>query len=582
MKRRLFRRFADLGIRNKLLLSFVLLISVPVLIIAIRSFMASGRIIEQKTNQYSHDILYQVTKTMEARLEKIEDISFNIIMNQDVQASLLNAGTRQLEPYEANLVRTRIESVLSSQVLYHDEINAIYVVSSDGYVYELDKTKQHYGLMEAYVNEIRDAKGSIIWYGGMKGVVALARCINSTRTQKPVGYLVAYVEEKFLFELINRTYSVAGGDIFVIDGNGIIVSAGNKDMIGTVSGVVHSEGQTEAYLFSTQTVDNQTQYVALSEPMKNGWRIVMRVPISAYQSEIATLRNTILLFAAVVLVLSVLLAWGLSMSISRPIRLLSTVMERFGEGDFSARCPVEAKDETGMLSATFNNMAKNINELVQKVYDEQLMKRDAELKSLQMQINPHFLYNTLETINWMARTHGTEDIGIMVKSLGDLMRATINGRDSILLKDEIVSLNNYLQIQKYRYIDKFSSDFDIEPDTELLFVPKLIVQPLVENALYHGIRPSLSNGTIIIRSRLENESLIIEVCDDGVGMTAEMIENVLDTEHHSDPSSPGSIGLQNVIKRIKVLYGNGYGIEIQSELGEGTKTTVRLPAIKDV
>jgi two-component system sensor histidine kinase YesM len=575
-----YRRFSDLGIRDKLLLLFVSLISLPVSIVTIRSYYVSCGIIEDKTNQYSHDILYQTTKMAESRLEKMESISFNVIFDKDVQEMLLAASNGEMDAYKANQVRTRIEAILSSQVLYNDEVNSIYVVSSRGAVYELNKTKQPYGLMKERMEDIREAKGGVVWFGGspVNQYVVLTRMIMSVRTQKPVGYFVMYVDEKYLFELLASTQSTRNGSIVMVDGEGDIVSAADKELLGSRLSIEYLDVSKEAYSFRRKKVDNITQYVACSEPMRNGWRIITTVPVLIYQKEIFWLRNSIFLFTLILLVVSILCAWGLSLSISRPIRLLSSAMVRFGEGDFSVRAPRGGKDETGRLSETFNQMADNINTLVQKVLCEQQLKRDAELRSLQMQINPHFLYNTLESINWMARMGRTEDVCIMVTSLGDLMRATINSKDYVLLKDEIASLNNYLQIQKFRYGDKLKYCISIAPGTEELYVPKLIIQPLVENAIYHGIEPSLEKGTIEIQSILENGNLIIKVTDNGVGMIPDSIQSVLDVSGKEDASSSRSIGIKNVIKRIKALYGNDYGIEMQSELGESTTVSIVLPA----
>jgi two-component system sensor histidine kinase YesM len=171
------------------------------------------------------------------------------------------------------------------------------------------------------------------------------------------------------------------------------------------------------------------------------------------------------------------------------------------------------------------------------------MKREAELKSLQMQINPHFLYNTLETINWMSRAKGNEDIGVMVKSLGDLMRATISNDDYVLLRDEVVNLSNYLNIQKYRYHDKFQAIFNIAEEAGSLYVPKLILQPLVENAIYHGIEPSFEPGIISVSAEKIREFLFIEVMDTGAGMSEETIRSVLDITAE-DTSSKNSIELK--------------------------------------
>jgi two-component system sensor histidine kinase YesM len=575
-----FRRFSGLGIRDKLLLLFVSLISLPVSTLAIRSYDVSSGIIEDKTNQYSHDILYQTTKMAESRLEKMEGISFNVVFDKYVQETLLAASNSEMDAYEENQVRTRIEAILSSQVLYNDEVISIYVVSSRGSVYELNKTKQSFGLMAERMDEIREAKGGVAWFGGSSGNrhVVLTRMIMSVRTQKPIGYFVMYVDEKYLFELLDSTQSIRNGSIVIVDGGGGIVSAADKELLGTKFGIDYRDGGKEAYSFTRKKVDEITQYVACSEPMRNGWRIITTVPVLIYQKEVFWLRNSIFLFALVLLGVSILCAWGLSLSISRPIRLLSSAMVRFGEGDFSVRSPRSGKDEIGRLSGTFNQMADNIDALVQKVLYEQQMKRDAELKSLQMQINPHFLYNTLESINWMARTGRNDDVCIMATSLGDLMRATINGKDHVLLKDEIASLSNYLQIQKYRYNDKLETSIAIAPGTEELYVPKLIIQPLVENAIYHGIEPSMEKGTIEIKSILDGGNLIITVTDNGVGMTPDLIQSVIDIDSKGEFSSSHSIGIKNVIKRIKALYGTEYGIEIQSELSDRTTVTIVLPA----
>lgn len=583
-KKRHFVWLNDLSIRRKLLLSFMALVIVPVLIIALRSYSVSRAVVEDKANRYSHDILYQTTKTMVARLSKVEDISFNIGFNREVQSALLGAAGGGLSLYSAAQTTTQIEEILSTHALYYNEINAIYIVSNGGYIYELDKTKQQYGLLESRRAEIDDGLGGVVWFGdlGNKNVVALTRVLNSTQTQKSMGYLLMYIDESFLRELLSSTYSVENGSIFLIDEDGsVIVGAGTEEDAPGAHRAVDMENQSDAYSFTTQTIDGQAQYVALGEPMSNGWRLATIVPVNNYQREVVDMRNAILLLTALVLLAAILCAWALSNSISRPIRRLLKPIDRFGQGDFSARCPTGGRDEAGQLAEAFNRMADNIEELIKKVYDEQLMKRDAELKSLQAQINPHFLYNTLETINWMARIHGVEDVGIMAKSLGDLMRATINGKDYVLLRDEIASLQNYLQIQKYRYGEKLTTVIDMAPDTEALYLPKLIIQPMVENAIYHGIDPSFENGTIRVSSRRVGGELQITVTDDCVGMTPEAIAEALDMNRAPEEKEHHSIGLKNVIKRIKTLFGDEYGIEIHSELGEGTEVLIRLPALTE-
>lgn len=160
-------------------------------------------------------------------------------------------------------------------------------------------------------------------------------------------------------------------------------------------------------------------------------------------------------------------------------------MERFGQGDFEVNCIVESEDEIGKLSRSFNQMVRDMNHLVETVYDQQLLNQEAELKSLQMQINPHFLYNTLETINWMAKAQGNEEVGEMTVALGKLMRFSLSGRTFITMREEVESLKNYFRIQKMRYSDKLNLEISVPKELMDIYLPKLLIQPIAENAIVH-------------------------------------------------------------------------------------------------
>jgi two-component system sensor histidine kinase YesM len=574
-------RIAGWGIHQKLLTAFVTLILLPVFALAAFSYLIASRTIEEKANRYSHDILFQTTKTMESRLKKIEDVSLNVILNEDLQSLLPEVNRGRLSEFERARIQTTIQGVLASQVLFQDEVNAIFVVSNSGNVFSLDKTKQHYGLLEGKEAAITAALGGVVWLGDLDdpSVVTLARTVNSVRTQRQLGYLLVYVDERFLFEVIANTQSVLGGRIMLVDAAGRIVSAADKGALGQLAPIHNDQTTSRAYTFETLEIDDEQQYAALSEPMSNGWRVAAFVPVDVYQSEVVSLRNTILIAAAIIGLLALVTAWDISTSLSKPIHQLSADMRRFGEGELEMRSTLRRGDEIGQLGEAFNNMADNINSLVERVYDEQATKREIEIRSLRMQINPHFLYNTLETINWMARSEGADGIGVMVKSLGDLMRATIDSKDFVPLDEEVGKLRHYLTIQGYRYGDGFHTVFDLDTSTGKLYVPSLLLQPLVENALIHGIGATLEPGTLTISAKLVQNTLILEVGDDGAGMSAERMREVLRPNQAGKAESSYSIGLPNVIRRIHTLFGDCYGLDIISELGEGTTVTLRLPPL---
>jgi two-component system sensor histidine kinase YesM len=582
---------SDWNIRRKLLAATCLLTLVPTLALTVFSYAIASNSLEHKVREYSHDILFQTTTTMEDRLQKIDEISFSVAIDPDVQANLASADDPAVSDLEKTRVEASVKSVLSSQVLFHDDVNAIFLTSNGGRTFELDKTRRGPGLaMDASArSRLEVANGGPVWFGGTQesGVVTLGRQVNSTTTQKPLGSLLLDVPEDFLFQVISDTQSVFGGTILVVDSSGRIISAAEKATLSQRSPIPTDQVTSDAYTFDTVAIDGQRQYMAVSEPLRNSWRIVAVVPVDVYQAEVTDMRTTLMVGGAAIVVLAFILAVGIAANLARPIQQLSRDMTRFGRGDLGMRSGVHRSDEIGQLSESFNSMADSIGDLVTTVYEEQTLKREIEVRSLRMQINPHFLYNTLETINWMARTEGADDAGVMAKSLGDLLRATIDAQDMVPLSDEIEKLRLYLQIQGYRYGTRLTVDFDLEPATLTVPVPTLILQPLVENAIVHGIEPTLRPGTLAIRTRMTcttrigDERLEIQILDDGMGMTPDQIGRYgptgpTDCSAACTPSRD-SVGLHNVIRRIRAIFANDGSLSISSEPGEGTTVTLRFP-----
>jgi two-component system sensor histidine kinase YesM len=254
-------------------------------------------------------------------------------------------------------------------------------------------------------------------------------------------------------------------------------------------------------------------------------------------------------------------------------------MLKIGDGDFSVSSTYDSKDEIGVLSLHFNKMVVQLKKLIRKAYQEELLKQKAELKSLRMQINPHFLYNSLESINWMARIRGIPEVGKMVKALGDLMRSSIGGEDFITIEEEIRNIENYLTIQKFRYGDKVSVEISIDPKIRKLKIPKLILQPIVENAIIHGIENKVGNGRIAITGKDNDGKILLQVEDDGLGMEEEIIAEILSEKPRQVTNEHTHIGIRNVDRRIRMYYGDQHHIVISSTLGIGTLVSINIPPI---
>jgi two-component system sensor histidine kinase YesM len=291
----------------------------------------------------------------------------------------------------------------------------------------------------------------------------------------------------------------------------------------------------------------------------------------------------IIIAAIAVGLLVIFISYYISQSITRPVRELSKITEKVARGDLSVRAGVDTGSEIGVLSESFNEMIDRISRLLDQVRTEQESLRRAELELLQSQINPHFLYNTLDTIVWLAEAGDQARVVSMVGSLSKFFRASLGqGKDQVTIKDELDHVRSYLEIQQVRYQDILDYSIDVPEEVYNAPVPKITLQPLVENALYHGIKNKRGKGNISITGKTENKCIYIYIEDNGMGMTEERLERI--SEKMNDPGlfeseeDKGDVfGLSNVNERIKLKFGSRYGIHIDSVYGEGTTVTILLP-----
>jgi len=281
----------------------------------------------------------------------------------------------------------------------------------------------------------------------------------------------------------------------------------------------------------------------------------------------------------------------ISKNITESIRLLLKSMSSFSLGFQHHAIMPRSRDEVGMLTARFNSMAEKINDLFHSVYREKMLKQKAEYrtlqfeyKALQAQMNPHFLYNTLESIYSLAKIKGEEEIGEMVYLLGKLLRESIGRKgDTVPLEEELGFIRDYLSIHQIMYGDRIRLVYELDDRLTDCRVPKFLLQPLVENAIVHGIEEKPGQAVIRVACREEDGDLLLEVADNGVGMDAETVDRLLRPERYRSGDRKNkhtNVGIISVRKRIGILYGDRYGLSIASVPGEGTTVRVRLPAVR--
>ena len=289
------------------------------------------------------------------------------------------------------------------------------------------------------------------------------------------------------------------------------------------------------------------------------------------------IRFSIIAFA-LILILITFLSYYIPLSITHPIRKLSEVTDQVAKGDLTVRSDVRSGAEVSVLNDSLNTMIDKINELLEQVKTEQGRLRKAEFELLQSQINPHFLYNTLDTIVWLAEAGEQKKVVDMVGSLSDFFRTSLNqGKDMVSVKEELQHSRSYLEIQQVRYQDILQYEIQVPETLFCYLIPKITIQPLVENALYHGIKNKRGIGKIIITGKREKDYFVLIVEDNGAGMSRERLEAVREGMNQKSQTEKDIYALYNVNERIRLNFGQKYGLSIDSILGEGTTVQVMLP-----
>ncbi|MBO5302728.1 MAG: histidine kinase [Lachnospiraceae bacterium] len=300
-----------------------------------------------------------------------------------------------------------------------------------------------------------------------------------------------------------------------------------------------------------------------------------------YQAVFITMIKTSVIVFACILLLIVVLSYYIPISITRPIRKLSEVTEQVAKGDLSVRSDVNSGAEVKLLSDSMNSMIDKINDLLEQVTKEQVRLRKAEFELLQAQINPHFLYNTLDAIIWLAECGEQEKVVSMVGNLSEFFRTSLNqGKDIVSIKEELQHVRSYLEIQQVRYRDILEYDIEVPKELDKFMIPKITIQPLVENALYHGIKNKRGMGHIQITGRKEDEDFVIQIKDNGIGIDEARLVQVRNKIQNKMANVNESFGLYNVNERIRLNFGEKYGISIESVYGESTIVSIILPCME--
>jgi two-component system sensor histidine kinase YesM len=402
--------------------------------------------------------------------------------------------------------------------------------------------------------------------------VLFGRVVNSTSEFRPSGIMIMHIKLAAITNYFAKSGLEGSAQYILYNPYGDIIGSGEQDLEGR-------------YLVSVQDGEeitlSETRYLISRQeiPMAD-WRLLKLTTIHSIIASTEVLKQTIWIYGLVYSVLIIFLSIFISRWISRPLINLTNLMKRSKEERFLIKAPTQREDEVGQLSRSYNLMMKEINDLINKEYKLNYLNKEMELHSLQAQINPHFIYNTLDTINWSARVQGMDEIGKMAESLANLLRISIRDQDKPYhIREELDYISNYMSIQQYRFEDRIRMELDVTPDLYEVSIPRLIIQPLLENAIVHNVDRNDGPTVIAIRMTVDEPHKVvsISVSDNGTGIPQDVLYD-LDKKKYEDSAFPR--GLNNVHRRLILNYGELTGLNIISSK-EGTTIEFKIPLEKE-
>ncbi len=563
-------------IGNKISLYYFTLIIISIVISIFIYQRTNTYYMNQRIEEIAIQGIQSDSRNFELFIEDINNFSKILISNQNVQQLLENENTYNFPNYK------RLDRFLQEFINFNSKVSSIYFFSNSGKRYFTEKlTIKEIRLKDIeempFYEEILSKKGGFILASNQGELndaknnkeVSFLRVINSLQRQEKIGFLIINLDQKVLEKSLGLDEK-NNTTLLVKDSKGQTIINHNpiKEFDEETFFKQLDEENRSWHIFRINNIDMMVTGISNN---KYGWKILKIIPLQELSKQLNVFNIGVSAIVFVNIIMLLLGSLFISKLITNPINTLINSMKDVENGNFK---PVSIKtndDEIGMLKNVYNFMINEIHKLIQKIIHEQKIKRKAELGIIMEQIKPHFLYNTIDSISSLIMLERSQEAYESLRALGNFYRTSLsNGRDIITIREEIDTVENYIYIQKIRYGDLFEAEYDVDEEVLDVKVPRLILQPLVENSIYHGIRSVGGKGKIKINIKKKRNKVQITVEDTGIGITEEKL-TALNT------ASEKSIGIPATRERIRILFGDKSNFTIESKCSIGTKVTIEMP-----
>lgn len=574
--------------RRQLLVLFLLISIIPLILLTIFNYSYTLSMFKKQTDQSDSRILNKVVENMDNMLQNIEDRIFSFYISD-----LVYISDSRSENYAVALSeRIRYEQqLLYNSFLTSDRLgieNIFFYNEQDKYLVDSlnSDTRTQSGDGLDWYSKAVAADGELCWIPPVSGSPHAgsdrlrAALLMKDYRGNIMGALCVWIRNDSLYSQIQDINSGDQGFTAIVNEKGNLISSSN--FTDAISAYFDEKSLSERLPDLADGHDlsiggKKYQITTMISPY-TGWYFITANSQAEIIHQILSKLNIFVILLVLCVLVAIVFALIMSNALYRPIKQLKGAMQEAGEGNLDVVLPEQRDDEFASLYNSFNSMTASINKLVKELYELKLMKKDAELKVLQSQINPHFLYNTLDSMYWMSRLGKNEELSDMISAFSGYLKINLSkGKDIISIEkiqDEIIY---YIKIQQYRFGDKIRATVEIDPELYSYGIIKFLLQPLVENAIFHGLEPKKEKGFVRVTGKRAGDYAVFEVADNGVGMDAEKVAH-LEEQINKQESAEG-YALYNVHHRLLHTYGPECGLHIESQVDVGTKVSFQIPLI---
>ncbi|GGF88049.1 sensor histidine kinase YesM [Paenibacillus albidus] len=582
------RKLGNFGLKSKALVIFLLFVILPTIGVGVVVQYKYNQVLREQFISSTRRTLDNVTSRLGEQTKMVEDIADYLILSPDTRAFLRSYPRLQNE--QKTVVKRNIEDFLTFQLMSRGYIRSIEISGFNGNSIEMGEP--FIGDEARWQKEAIARKGGILWtagypltssWNGEVNVLSLIRILNSfSEVTKPLGMLTIRLDEASLAAQLEKGILEENeGSVFLIGDQGeLILESANKmpDRFVPDADLMKKLSASNKKL-TTYKVGGENYLTLYNQIETTNWKMVVMISEKKMAEQFRGVKMVMLVILLAILILALIAFFGFHYTIIRPILRLKIETGRVAGGDFSARVPVNSRDEISELNRKFNEMVMTIQQLIEHKYKLELRERESELKLMQNQMDPHFLYNTLDMIRWTARLEQAEQSSQLIEMLSKFFRASVNnGNYQTTLRKEMDLVQAYLYLQKYRLGDKLFYSLYVEPGLEEALTLKATIQPLVENAIKHGWDKTKPVNRIEVSAYTSDGVIRIDVADNGKGMRPERMQEIAASLRRRLDRLHGHEGaLQNIHERLSIFFGQEYGLEIHNTSAEGTVIRITLP-----